>query len=102
MAEVDIIVEEATDILLVPTQAINSAGNIYYVQVMVNGEIEQRVVELGLSDGYYEEVISGLQAGEQVVLTEATGSSTTTQQSNQGIIFPGTGSFPGGGGFMPR
>ncbi len=98
-ATADIVVEEANNVLLIPTQAITGTTNNPAVQVMVNGVIQQRTVELGLSDGSYSEVISGLQSGEQVVLPKTT--STTTQQSNQGTIFP-TDNFPGGGGFIPR
>jgi len=100
-ATADIIVEEANNVLVIPTQAITDTTNGSVVQVMVNGEIQQRTITTGITDGSYSEVLSGLQAGEQVILPKTTSASTTTQQSTGGTIFP-TGDFPGGGGFIQR
>jgi RND family efflux transporter MFP subunit len=99
-ATADIVVEEANNVLVIPTQAITDTANVSVVQVIVNGVIQQRTVTTGISDGSYSEVLSGLQAGEQVVLPKTTGTSTstTTQQNTQRTIFPATGDFPGGGG----
>ena len=99
-ATADIVVEEANNVLVIPTQAITDTANVSVVQVIVNGVIQQRTVTIGISDGSYSEVLSGLQAGEQVVLPKTTGTSTstTTQQNTQRTIFPATGDFPGGGG----
>ncbi|MDO9333985.1 MAG: efflux RND transporter periplasmic adaptor subunit [Dehalococcoidales bacterium] len=101
-ATADIVVEEANNVLLIPTQAITGTTNNPAVQVMVNGVIQQRVVTLGLSDGSYSEVLSGLQSGEQVILPKTTSTGTTTQQSTRGTIFPTDGMPGGGGGFIPR
>jgi RND family efflux transporter MFP subunit len=100
-ATADIVVEEATNVLLIPTQAITDTANNQVVQMMVNGVIQQRTITTGVTDGSYSEVLSGLQSGDQVVLPKTTSTSTTTQQSTGGTIFP-TGDFPGGGGFIER
>ncbi len=102
-ATADIVVEEANNVLVVPAQAVISSGNLSYVQVLVNGVIEQIQVSLGMSDGSYYEVKSGLTAGDQVVMQKtSSSSSTTTQQNSRGTTFPGGATFPGGGGIIIR
>jgi RND family efflux transporter MFP subunit len=67
-ATVDIKTDESRDVLLVPDRAItqDSNGNPV-VKVMVNDQIEERIVTLGLSDGVQTEIIQGLSEGDQVV-----------------------------------
>jgi HlyD family secretion protein len=102
-ATADIVVEEANNVVTIPEQAVISAGNASYVQVMVNGVLEQKQIGVGLSDGSYCEVKNGLTAGDQVVLQQtSTSSSTTTRQNSQGTMFPGGANFPGGGGIIIR
>lgn len=69
-ATADIIISERTDVLLVPDRAINqdSQGNPI-VYVMVDEQIEERSVVIGMSDGYQTEIVSGLEEGEIVVGT---------------------------------
>jgi len=69
-ATADIIISERTDVLLVPDRAINqdSQGNPI-VYVMVDEQIEERSVVIGMSDGYLTEIVSGLEEGEIVVGT---------------------------------
>ena len=71
-ATADIIISERTDVLLVPDRAINqdSQGNPI-VYVMVDEQIEERSVVIGMSDGYQTEIVSGLEEGEIVVGTMA-------------------------------
>jgi multidrug efflux pump subunit AcrA (membrane-fusion protein) len=71
-ASVDIIGGEATNVLLVPIEALHqiSAGQ-YSVFVMVNGKPEVRMVEVGLQDAVHAEIKSGLNA-EDVVTTGLT------------------------------
>ena len=67
-ATADIVVEEANNVLVVPAQAVISSGELSYVEVLINGVIEQVQVSLGMSDGSYYEIKSGLAAGDQVVM----------------------------------
>jgi len=69
-ATADIIISERTDVLLVPDRAIHqeSQGNPI-VYVMVDEQIEERSVVIGMSDGYQTEIVSGLEEGEIVVGT---------------------------------
>ncbi|MCC2672590.1 MAG: secretion protein HlyD [Armatimonadetes bacterium] len=59
--------KELKDVLAVPNDAIqkDSSGRPM-INVMVNGKWDQRLVEIGLSDGHYTEVKSGLKEGEVV------------------------------------
>jgi HlyD family secretion protein len=67
-ATADIVIADCIDVLLVPSRAIgeDSEGNPV-VKVMVKGEVEERVVVTGMSDGSLTEIISGLDEGEVVV-----------------------------------
>jgi len=68
-ATADIIIQGESGALLVPNRAIerDSEGNPV-VKVMVNEEIEERPVVIGISDGYQTEIVEGLSEGEIVVL----------------------------------
>jgi hypothetical protein len=52
-----------------PNRAIgqDSLGNPV-VKVMVNGQIEERAVVIGISDGSQTEIVSGLDEGDTVVI----------------------------------
>ncbi len=66
-AAVDVIGGRAEDVLLVPIEALReiSPGQ-YAVFVMEDGEPTLRMVEVGLKDLFFAEIISGLDAGEIV------------------------------------
>jgi len=68
-ADVDIVMEEASNVLILPERAIteDSEGNPV-VMVKVGDQTEERKVVTGLSDGFYTEIVSGLSEGESVVL----------------------------------
>lgn len=67
-ATADIIIAERSDVLLVPDRAVtqDSQGNPV-VEVMVNGQAEEREVVIGISDGFQTEIVVGLEEGEKVV-----------------------------------
>ena len=96
---VSIIIEGASDVLLVPNEATTYRGGAAYVQVMsADSTTEERSIQTGISDWQYTEVTEGLSEGEQVVVPETTGSdtSTTSERGFQGppgdmIIVPGMG-----------
>ena len=76
-ATADIIINERSNVLLVPDRAITpeSQGN-QVVKVMVNEEIEERLVKPGLSDGFDTEIVDGLSEGDIVVVETKVKSST--------------------------
>jgi HlyD family secretion protein len=68
-ANIEIVVARKDDVLMVPTEAISRKKGKRVVQVMKDkGVTEERVVEVGVSDGTKVEISSGLQEGETVVL----------------------------------
>ncbi len=68
-AGVDIIAEEANNVVLVTLDGIeqDSDGNDI-VYVIDNGKVEMRPVQVGLKDATTAEIISGLQPGESVAI----------------------------------
>lgn len=75
---------ESKNVLVVPASAVKEEKGKKYVQTRLNGKTQNITVETGLSDDDNVEIISGLNAGDQVVLpTVKPGSATTTNQ-NQG------------------
>ncbi|HUV56640.1 MAG TPA: efflux RND transporter periplasmic adaptor subunit [Dehalococcoidales bacterium] len=67
-ATADIIISERSNVLLVPSRAIikDSQGRAI-VQVVVDKQTEERLVVVGLSDGFDTEIIDGLKEGEVVL-----------------------------------
>jgi Fe2+ transport system protein FeoA len=64
-----VVVEESVDAVVVPIAAVLSDGGQETVRVVTpDGVIERRAIETGMLDGAYVEVVSGLAAGEYVIL----------------------------------
>jgi HlyD family secretion protein len=91
-ADADLVTAEKEDILLVPNQAINAdrSNGTYSVNVVVGDEIEEVPVTIGLRDGRYTQITSGLNAGDELFI----GSASPVFEFGSGP--PGGG---GGGGF---
>ena len=90
---VSILLDERTDVLLVPNKAITSQGGQTYVQIVSpSGVTEQRAIQTGISDWQYTEVTGGLNEGEQVLVPQGTSTTSTTSQSRPpGMPIPGIG-----------
>lgn len=69
-ANADLITAEKSDVLLVPNRAINvdRSKGIFTVNLLVNGEVRQIPITIGLRDNQNTEVTSGLQVGDQLVI----------------------------------
>ncbi len=66
-AAIEVIGGRAEEAILVPVEALREASpGQYTVFVMVDGEPKLRVVEVGLQDLFYAEVVSGLKVGDMV------------------------------------
>ena len=61
------IIEEARNAIVVPLSSVYAPETNPYTYVLVNGEIEKRSIELGMDDGYFYEVTSGLKEGEMIL-----------------------------------
>ena len=89
---VSVIIQERNNVLFVPNQAIILQDNLTSVRVIKDGNIEERLVQTGLSGWRYTEIIEGLDEDEQVVVSQTTGApSSTTQQNQQFRLFQGAG-----------
>ena len=90
-----ILVDERTDVLLVPNSAITRRGSQNYVQVVsADGTFEERAIQIGIADWQYTEVTEGLSEGEEVVVPQGTTATTTQQGPQGGIMIPGVGGPP--------
>lgn len=71
-ANADIVTTERTRVLLIPDRVVkkNSQGNTV-VDVLVNGQAQERMVVTGISNGTQTEIVSGLEEGETVVENRA-------------------------------
>ena len=65
-ADVEIVLDTRKNVLRVPTQTILGGSRVF----VLNGDVlEERTIRIGIRSWEYAEVLSGLEAGEQVVLT---------------------------------
>ncbi|MBT8444699.1 MAG: efflux RND transporter periplasmic adaptor subunit [Gammaproteobacteria bacterium] len=65
-ADVEIVLQTRKNVLRIPTQTIVDATNVY---VFENDSLAKREIEIGVRSWEYAEILSGLNSGEQVVLT---------------------------------
>lgn len=71
-ANIDIVVDQANDVLVIPMTALQDEGEDDSVLVLdEQGFPQPRKVTLGLQDGIHAQVIDGLSEGEQVVVSQA-------------------------------
>lgn len=63
-----IVTEEKSDVLAVPNTAIRRGGQDKTVDVVIDGKLETRVVQTGISDAEKTEILSGLKAGDLIAL----------------------------------
>lgn len=98
----EIITNVKQDVFLVPNAAIKTQGTTKYVQVLVNGFPQQKIVTTGLSNDTNTEIISGLNEGDKVITQTVTNSNASTsaiRSSGSNTRIPGAG---GGGFFLSR
>jgi macrolide-specific efflux system membrane fusion protein len=94
-ASAEVVVEQADDAVTVSSEAISSVGGRKTVTVEEDGKEVTKQVKTGLEGDETTQVISGLKAGETVVLPEASVASATP--GGESGALPGGGGFPGGG-----
>jgi RND family efflux transporter MFP subunit len=95
-AEVEVVSGEALNAVLVPVQALRELGENQYAVFVVqeSGELEMRMVEVGLKDYVNAEIRSGLRPGEVVSTGERSSStSSSSQPSTQPNMPPPGGDF---------
>lgn len=83
-AQVYIVLNKAENAVVIPATALENVKGKYQVQVVSdNGSIRWREVAVGLNNNVDAQILSGLQAGEQVIVSQ--GSTTTTNNKAQRI-----------------
>jgi RND family efflux transporter MFP subunit len=96
--EGDIILEERENVLLVNSSALISEKQITYVTVLENDVKKKVEVKIGLADGTNTEIVSGLEEGDEVIISAlpSSGFSEAQDQAQQNNSRSGFG-----GGMMP-
>ena len=97
-ATASIVYSRKDDVLVVPSRAIRMQGTNRVVDVLVDGKVETRVVNVGTSNEQLSEVLDGLTEGEQVVIP----STTTARSTIPGLPGTTSGGQSGLGGGFPR
>ena len=67
-AQVDIDAEQHTNVVLVPSSAIAREGEETAVFIVMGDTAHRRPVQIGLDDGTDAEIVSGVKAGEMVIV----------------------------------
>ncbi len=65
-ADIEVILQESGDTLRIPSEAILEGNKVL---LLVEGQLQEKTVEIGLSNWAWSEVTSGLKAGDEVVLS---------------------------------
>lgn len=83
-----IILQEEKEVVCVPIEAVyeNSQGEEYVNKINEDGTIEEVVIETGIADDNYVQVLSGLELDEKVqVITEITESTSSSSSEESGM-----------------
>jgi multidrug efflux pump subunit AcrA (membrane-fusion protein) len=96
-ASIAIIVNQASQVLTVPTSALRGGSS---VQVLVKGQAQTRPVQVGASDPLRTQILAGLNPGDQVITATVSSAvpATTRGGGLGGFGGGGRGGFGGGGG----
>jgi macrolide-specific efflux system membrane fusion protein len=99
-ASAEVVVEQAKDALTVPSEAISQGPGGKTVTVEEDGKEVTKTVSTGLVGDETTEVVSGVKAGETLVLPEATVAAASPEgggESESGGLGSGTFAAPAGG-----
>lgn len=106
-ANAEIVVNQRTNVLYVPVEAVQKKDGKSYVMVANNNEkvagqnssgSVMKFVTVGISTDQYTEITSGLSEGDAVITTSASSSDTTQQNGMPGMGMPMDGGGPPAGG----
>jgi hypothetical protein len=91
------------NVLAVPTSAVQSLGTRSYVETLSDGTLARKVITVGMVGDVYTQVLSGLHAGESVVLADYAAPVPSSNTDTLGGLagFGGAG-FGGAGTFRER
>lgn len=66
----EIIIEQAQNVLTVPTPAVYEKNGKKYAAVLEKGKSKEREITTGISDPLYTRVLSGVKAGDKVIIAQ--------------------------------
>ncbi len=93
-----------SNVVAVPTSAVQSLGSTSYVTELSKGRLTRKVIKVGMVGATYTQVDSGLSPGQSVVLVDyAEAVPSSNSNTNLGNVLGGGGGqfFPGAGGGFP-
>jgi HlyD family secretion protein len=91
-ASVNVVVSQKQNVLWLPAQAVTVRGGRAFVQVLTDGKVEQKEVQVGLRTAQQVEIVGGLNEGDQVIQTIVRQTTGAAQGFN----------IMGGGGTRPQ
>lgn len=65
--DIEFVIHEKTSVKRVPIDSVFKSKGEFYVFVVMNGVIEQKLVEVGIEGDDYYEITSGLESGDEIV-----------------------------------
>ncbi len=94
-----LIYKQVSNVLVVPTIALHrNANGGQYVEQVKNGKTVQTTVRVGIASGGQTQIVSGLSAGDKIIVPQVTlGRGGTGNNGNGSGPRSGTFNFPGGG-----
>ena len=102
-ADVNISTGAVSDVVAVPTSAVQTTDSVSYVYELEKGVLTRKVVKVGMVGDEYTQVLSGLSPGQSVVLADyaepVPSSNTETNTFGGGLSGLGGGGGFAGGGF---
>lgn len=87
-ATAEIIVHSVEDVVVVPVTAISKGNQGSMVIRVDNNQAKPTPVKTGISDGYYQEIIEGLQEGDRIIVNNYQMNSTENSRNQR---FGGSG-----------
>jgi macrolide-specific efflux system membrane fusion protein len=105
-AQVYIVLEGANNVLTIPAAALGRKGKdgSYTVRVVGKDKTKPRLVKVktGINDGTNVQILSGLKAGQQVVIAQASASGSSASSGGNRSGNRSAGGLGGGGARPPR
>jgi HlyD family secretion protein len=95
-ANITITTGSVSNVVAVPTSAVQSLNTRTYVLELDKGELTRKVIKVGMIGNEYTQVLSGLSPGQSVVLADY--SEAVPSTSTNTTRFGGLGGLGGGGG----
>lgn len=84
-AQVYIVLEQVKNAIVIPATALEYDKGQYRVQVVDSSDkVSQRTVTVGLNNNVDAQILSGLQAGEQVIVSQGSSSATNSKAQRMG------------------